>query len=761
MKRFLSLLLITLLLIAWTTVGVEARNASPRVLPLERSTPLFDLPFNPAHLMVKFHPWTSTQQRLAALDDVGGWVEWDYGDIGWLLVRYDMGISYDEMKSYCDARDVDNIKRLLSVARQTAEEKLALLKANPLVANVDFDWYVQLYDLDYIPNDPYFVDNDHVAGVTTPQQWTSFDIQLPAAWDVTQGSTNVIVAIIDTGTDTDHPDLSDNIARFPGGAVKGHDFVGGKNGTILEIFLPVQQDNNPDVHWNDGVDDGWGLPDPSAGDGNDVFGLPSNDCDLGVFHGSWTASCASAATDNSRGTAGAGFNVKIMPVRCMAPEGNLVESIFASVSVLTMGVNWARDNGADIISMSLGMPAGLGEPAGFHDAIISAYNSGIAVFAASGNSGNFEVNWPGGYNEVFAVGSFSQAHNRADFSTYGDYMDALAGGGQIVGSNLSTAEWIWGSYVASVCDMNNGGPEAGSHGYVAALGTSAACPQAAGVAALVLSEAPNLQPLTLYNVLRQSCLDVEAPGWDVEAGWGILQARNALNLINDPIGLTVTLTPSGSTVIPPGGGNLTYQVQLHNGSTQLRIVDFWTNVTLPNGQTSTTLYQRFAITLQPNQTLTRNLNQVIPGSAPPGSYVMHGYAGFWQGVVKAQGQFNFSKSGADLAGSYGDWACTGWDGEVAEFGGTRSVVSEIQLQGANPNPFNPSTALSYKLQAASHVSLNVYDTAGRLVTTLVNGWREVGTHEVTFDGSGLASGMYLYALTAGGNTISGKMVLMK
>jgi len=79
----------------------------------------------------------------------------------------------------------------------------------------------------------------------------------------------------------------------------------------------------------------------------------------------------------------------------------------------------------------------------------------------------------------------------------------------------------------------------------------------------------------------------------------------------------------------------------------------------------------------------------------------------------------------------------------------------------SPNPFNPTTVLSYQLQDASQVNLTVYETAGRLVAELVNGHREVGVHEVTFNGSGLSSGIYIYRLTADNQTVTGKMVLMK
>jgi len=97
------------------------------------------------------------------------------------------------------------------------------------------------------------------------------------------------------------------------------------------------------------------------------------------------------------------------------------------------------------------------------------------------------------------------------------------------------------------------------------------------------------------------------------------------------------------------------------------------------------------------------------------------------------------------------------------------LPEECALQQNYPNPFNASTALSYKLQATSHVSLRIYDTAGRLVETLVDGWRSAGVHELTFDASDLPSGMYVYRLRVNApsgsgatpTTMSGKMILLK
>jgi flagellar hook assembly protein FlgD len=81
--------------------------------------------------------------------------------------------------------------------------------------------------------------------------------------------------------------------------------------------------------------------------------------------------------------------------------------------------------------------------------------------------------------------------------------------------------------------------------------------------------------------------------------------------------------------------------------------------------------------------------------------------------------------------------------------------------GARPNPFNPTTTISYQLPAYSRVSLRVYDTAGRLVSSLAEGWQEAGVHEVIFDGSNLTSGLYFVRIQAGSFSSVQKIVLLK
>jgi len=87
--------------------------------------------------------------------------------------------------------------------------------------------------------------------------------------------------------------------------------------------------------------------------------------------------------------------------------------------------------------------------------------------------------------------------------------------------------------------------------------------------------------------------------------------------------------------------------------------------------------------------------------------------------------------------------------------------AHFNLYTPYPSPFNPSTSISFALPVASRVSLNVYDVSGRLVAEIIEGFRQAGRHEVTFDATGLSSGVYLYRLQAGDFIGTGKMVLLK
>ncbi len=114
------------------------------------------------------------------------------------------------------------------------------------------------------------------------------------------------------------------------------------------------------------------------------------------------------------------------------------------------------------------------------------------------------------------------------------------------------------------------------------------------------------------------------------------------------------------------------------------------------------------------------------------------------------------------------WAISAGDGSILALGQTTSVREDeravprtIDLSQNYPNPFNPATEIQYQLPSSGHVTLKVYNLVGQEVATLVNRYQQPGNKTVSFDGSGLSSGIYLYRLTAGTYTKVRKMVLLR
>ena len=139
---------------------------------------------------------------------------------------------------------------------------------------------------------------------------------------------------------------------------------------------------------------------------------------------------------------------------------------------------------------------------------------------------------------------------------------------------------------------------------------------------------------------------------------------------------------------------------------------------------------------------------------------MNAYAGDYDlNIVWTEDHFDFSKSGVEGIETAYLPEAKGFDLEEIDL--SPALLPEHLQVSTYPNPFNPTSAISYQLSALSFVNLSVYDISGRKVTELVNGQREAGLHEAIFDASNLPSGLYIYRLQAGDFTASGKMILMK
>jgi subtilisin family serine protease len=287
------------------------------------------------------------------------------------------------------------------------------------------------------------------------------DIDLPEAWEITRGSRDIIIAIIDTGVDLTHPDLAIKL-------VPGYNFT--------EEGSPPQDDGG---------------------------------------HGTHVAGTAAAATNNSRvGVAGVCWECRIMPVKALGTNSGTVATVASAIT-------YAVDNGAHVINLSLGGPAGTTT---LLNAIKYAYAANVPVVAAMMNEGNNTPYYPAAYPETIAIGSTDKQDVRSDFSCYGDHIDLSAPGEEI----LST---YWVTPI--------------QHTYAWLGGTSMATPHISGVIGLIRSVAPQMGIEEIRSVLRNSADDLGTSGWDIYYGAGRLNANRALQLATHSIA-SLTISGPGS-----------------------------------------------------------------------------------------------------------------------------------------------------------------------------------------------------------------------
>ncbi|MCX6640760.1 MAG: C25 family cysteine peptidase [bacterium] len=204
--------------------------------------------------------------------------------------------------------------------------------------------------------------------------------------------------------------------------------------------------------------------------------------------------------------------------------------------------------------------------------------------------------------------------------------------------------------------------------------------------------------------------------------------------------------------IPANGGSFQYNINVHNMATTPQTGMVWNKVR-DAANTYTQVFGPVTRTLPGGATPSRVMSQTIAGTISSGTLYFISYIGTYPSMIQDSSFFTITKStvsdgGSWIAESYGS-------GDFFnEFAATTpEVIPEQYSLGQNyPNPFNPVTSISFNLPQAGLVKLTVFDVLGREVTILVNGMRDAGTHSVTLDASGLASGVYLYKLEAGDYT---------
>ena len=216
------------------------------------------------------------------------------------------------------------------------------------------------------------------------------------------------------------------------------------------------------------------------------------------YHGTHVAGSASAVSDNSTGIAGIS-NSTLLSARALGTGGG------GSLADIAEAVRWSADQGADIINMSLG---GGGYTDTMKNAVSYAVSNGALPICAAGNDGSGSVSYPAAYSECVAVSAVDESENLASFSQYGDKCDVASPGVDV----LST----WTENVAQY-----GGQ------YNKISGTSMACPNAAGVAALGLAAAGGsgaLTPNELRARLKDTAVDIGLS--EQEQGAGRVDALN-------------------------------------------------------------------------------------------------------------------------------------------------------------------------------------------------------------------------------------------
>jgi thermitase len=292
-------------------------------------------PAAPGQFLVKFKPGAAELARAAATNAGGG-----------------------RVSSRIDALDVDVVEFPALQGKPNPAANRAVYDALRQNPNVEYIEPNYIYQSQFVPNDP--------SQQTSQYAWSV--IKAYDAWDVTQGSSSTVIAIVDSGVMASHPDLS-------GKVVAGYDFV----------------DN-----------------DSNADDANG--------------HGTHVAGVAGALTNNGIDGAGMCPNCKLLPVRVTGSDGH------GTLVNLINGIVYAADRGAQVINLSLGGPD---SSTSLQNAVNYAWNRGAFLACAAGNANSSSLVYPAAYSNCFAVAATTRYDTRWDQSSYGAWVEVGAPGDRI------------------------------------------------------------------------------------------------------------------------------------------------------------------------------------------------------------------------------------------------------------------------------------------------------------------------------------------
>ncbi len=371
--------------------------------------------------------------------------------------------------------------------------------------NVEYAEPNYLYHLNFIPDDPLY-----------SSQWAHNITRAESGWDIEKGNSNITIAIIDTGIDLHHEDLTQNLwvntDEIPGNGIDDDN-----NGYIDDVLgWDFTNTTNPSYCNRDCLGE--------DNEPQDEYG-----------HGTHVGGIVAGVGNNGKGITGVCLNCKIMALRTAGLD---------EVSILS-AIDYAVNNGAKVISMSFGSYF---FSQTMKTAIDYAYSSGVVLVAAAGNGGTSSfILYPAGYDHVISVTATDSLDSKASFSNYGYWTDLAAPGVSIVSTLNDT----------SMIALRGLGSKL-SNGYWILSGTSMATPYVSGIAGLILSKNDSLSPQEIELSLKYS---VDPTSGSYYSGWGRVNVNKSLMIDSLDIGnLSLRSNPSGADVFVnhSGAGKFVY-----------------------------------------------------------------------------------------------------------------------------------------------------------------------------------------------------------
>jgi len=343
------------------------------------------------------------------------------------------------------------------------------------------------------------------------------DANADSAWLITTGNAKVMIAVLDTGVDTNHVDLRPN---------------------LCDRSL-----------WYDAYDEDQKPFDEYS-------------------HGTGVSGVCSAVGNNGLGTVGIAYSCQLMPVRVFGPY----PYAFTTDLILSKGLNWAWTRGAAVFNLSWG--GGIPTPL-ISNAIRNAFRygrngRGTVIFAGSGNDNIDKILYPSSMEEVVSVGGLSPCNERKSFQSCDNYNDSMRWGASY-GEGLS---------IVAPCQFLGTTHLFGGWGFDG-IGTSVSSPVGAGVGALVLTRNINLSADSVMTIIERSAQKVgnysyNVPKrnglWNYEMGYGRIDARRALEMTPPGPSQIYDQSPPIINAIPPESGVLNGEIVLNAKVTDNELV---------------------------------------------------------------------------------------------------------------------------------------------------------------------------------------------